>query len=142
MPFQTVKVHDRQAMVSIRASRDRPRLMDDHWYRRLGARIARLRARAGLTQEQLAEKAGIGASYVARIETGGRRPTLDVLGELAGALGVPVYRLLVDERGTKAAEEFVAFRGGRTLGAALTELDDPDVELLLKLAQRLRSPHR
>lgn len=113
--------------------------MDASWYRTLGGRIARMRTRSGLTQEQLAERAGIGASYVARIEVGQRRPTLDVLAELADALGVPLHRLLADERSVRAAEGHEAFgRTARQLTAVILELDDSDVEILLKVANRLK----
>ena len=113
--------------------------MDASWYRTLGARIARMRTRAGLTQEQLAERAGIGASYVARIEVGQRRPTLDVLAELADSLGVPLHRLLADERSVRAAEGQEAFgRSARALTSVILELDDADIEILLKVANRLK----
>ncbi len=98
-----------------------------------------MRTRAGLTQEQLAERAGIGASYVARIEVGQRRPTLDVLAELAESLGVPLHRLLADERSVRAAEGQEAFgKTARQLNGVILELDDPDVEILLKVANRLK----
>jgi transcriptional regulator with XRE-family HTH domain len=113
--------------------------MDVQWYRQLGSRIGRLRAKAGLTQEVLAERSGIGASYLARIEVGSRRPTLDVLGAIAAALDVPLHRLVADERAVRAAEGWEAWgRSGRALTALLLELDDTDAELLLKIATRMR----
>ncbi|MHB1134033.1 MAG: helix-turn-helix domain-containing protein [Chloroflexota bacterium] len=54
-------------------------------YRRalLGARLG-----AGLTQKRLAERAGMKQSVVARLEAGGRVPTLETMQRLAAALGV------------------------------------------------------
>jgi transcriptional regulator with XRE-family HTH domain len=115
--------------------------MEDGWYRLLGARIARLRKRADLTQEELAERAGIGASYVARIETGSRHCTLDVLGAIADALGLPLHRLVADDRAVKSAEGAEAWgRGGRALSAIVLELDDSDIDMLVRLATRMRGP--
>jgi transcriptional regulator with XRE-family HTH domain len=113
--------------------------MDTEWYQQLGARISRLRLRAEMTQEQLAEKAGVGASYIARIESGTRRPTLDVLGEIADGLGLPLHRLIADERAVRAAESQEAWgRSGRTLSGVVLDLNDADIDLLLKVAARLR----
>lgn len=55
-----------------------------------------LRERAGLSQETLAEEAGISSAYVSQIETGRRNPpTPDVLRRMAGPLGVPLTVLLM-----------------------------------------------
>ena len=76
---------------------------------------------------------------VARIEVGQRRPTLDVLAELADSLGVPVHRLLADERSVRAAEGQEAFgKSARQLNSVILELDDADIEILLKVANRLK----
>lgn len=111
--------------------------MDAKWYRQLGGRIARFRAHGGMSQEALAEKADIAPSYLARIETGARRPTLDVLGRLSDALGIQLHRLIVDERAGRAAEGQEAWgKHARQLALLLPELSDPDVELLLRVANR------
>ena len=60
----------------------------------MAAKIKALRERRGLTQEQLAEKAGIGRSYLARLETARQDPTLSTLEKLAKALGVKVSTLV------------------------------------------------
>lgn len=113
--------------------------MDARWYRQLGARINRFRAFATLTQEELAERADIAASYLARIEAGTRRPTLDVLGRLATALDIPLHRLIADERAVRAAEgQEVWGKPARTLSLVVHDLNDADVELLVRVANRLR----
>ncbi len=53
-----------------------------------------LRARRRLTQAALAERAGVHRVTIARLETGTRRPGLDVLEALATALGVKMADLL------------------------------------------------
>ena len=60
----------------------------------MAAKIKALRERRGLTQEQLAEKAGVGRSHLARLETGKQDPTLSTLEKIASALKVKVGRLL------------------------------------------------
>ena len=61
---------------------------------RMAMRVKRLREQRGLTQEQLAEKAGISRPYLARLETARQDPTLSTLEKLAKALRVKVGRLL------------------------------------------------
>ncbi|MBI3158757.1 MAG: helix-turn-helix transcriptional regulator [Chloroflexi bacterium] len=48
----------------------------------------------GLTQQQLADAAGISKPYLSQIETGKRTGTTEVLSALAGALGVGLEDLL------------------------------------------------
>ena len=92
-----------------------------------------------MTQERLAEKVGCGASYIARIETGTRRPTLDVVGAIADGLDMPLHRLIADERAVRAAESQEAWgKSGRTLSSVVLDLNDADIDLLLKVAARLR----
>ena len=57
-------------------------------------RLKKLRAERGMTQEALAEKAGISRSYIARLELGQQDPTLGTLEKLAKALKVAVANLL------------------------------------------------
>jgi transcriptional regulator with XRE-family HTH domain len=62
-----------------------------------GARVAELRRRAGLTQDQLAHRLDRSESWVSKIERGARPLTdLRVLGEVASALGVAVRDLVPD----------------------------------------------
>jgi transcriptional regulator with XRE-family HTH domain len=59
----------------------------------LGARIRALRGERELQQRQLAEKADLTPSMVSQIESGRLTPSLNTLGRLAGALGVPIAAL-------------------------------------------------
>jgi len=47
----------------------------------------------GLTQQQLANAAGVGKSYISQIEAGKKQPTVAVLQELARALAVDMEDL-------------------------------------------------
>lgn len=60
--------------------------MSEELYRSLGERVARLRARAGLTQEALGSRVGMRRASVASIEAGRQSVTLDQLYQLASAL--------------------------------------------------------
>lgn len=61
---------------------------------RFGKQLQRLRTNCGLTQEQLAVKAGLVRVYVTKLELGEHDPTLSTLVRLAKALRVPVTELL------------------------------------------------
>ena len=53
---------------------------------RFGENVAALRARRGLTQEQLAEKIGVSARYVQSLEAGEYFPSLPTLVKLKSVL--------------------------------------------------------
>jgi transcriptional regulator with XRE-family HTH domain len=113
-------------------------LSDPDFYVRLGRRIAEARKAGGLTQERLAEGASISPSYLAHIEAGGRRPTLDVLRLLADALGVEIERLLSEGQTYAGA-------GGRPsprMADAIDGLAPEDAALVSALANRLKAPQR
>jgi transcriptional regulator with XRE-family HTH domain len=55
---------------------------------RFGARIRVLRKRAGLSQEQLAERADISVDFLSLVERGVNAPSFDTMERLARVLGV------------------------------------------------------
>ena len=61
----------------------------------LASNIKNYRLKAGYTQEQLAEKVGIGSKHLSRIETARVGVSLDMLFNIADALGVDAYKLLM-----------------------------------------------
>jgi transcriptional regulator with XRE-family HTH domain len=61
---------------------------------RVAMRLKALREQKGLTQEQLAQRAGISRGYLARLETARQDPRLSILERLAEALKVSVAKLL------------------------------------------------
>jgi transcriptional regulator with XRE-family HTH domain len=60
----------------------------------LGPRLRALRKRRGVTLEQLADSTKISVSTLSRLESGQRRPTLDLLLPLARAHDVPLDELV------------------------------------------------
>ena len=64
---------------------------------RIGIRVRELREAARLSQERLAERAGVQTQTVSRVETGAVNPALGTLAQLAAGLDVALSDLL-DER--------------------------------------------
>jgi len=62
--------------------------------RTMAKRLQQLRALRGLSQRDLAQRAGISREYIARLETARQDPTLRTLEKLAKALRVRVSTLL------------------------------------------------
>jgi transcriptional regulator with XRE-family HTH domain len=60
----------------------------------LGIAVRELRAGAGASQGQLAERAGIHRLYLGGVERGERNPSLETLVRLARALDVSVSELI------------------------------------------------
>jgi transcriptional regulator with XRE-family HTH domain len=58
-----------------------------------GARVRRIRTDRGLSQEALAELAGLHRTYVGSVERGERNVSLDQIYRLAEGLRVPVREL-------------------------------------------------
>lgn len=75
----------------------------DEWRRSFGRRLRALREERGLTQEGLADRAGVDRKLVYRTELGQTSPRLDAVVGIADALGVTPSDLLrgcaVDNRG-------------------------------------------
>jgi len=65
---------------------------------RFGKRVRTLRERAGLSQEALAEKAGLHRTYLGGVERGERNLGLKNVFRVAEALGVPVAELFAEDR--------------------------------------------
>jgi len=65
-------------------------------YQGLGKRIRQQRTLARMTQEKLAEEAGISLSFLGHIERGTRKASLDTLVKICNALKVSPQLLLQD----------------------------------------------
>ena len=75
----------------------------------VGQRIRQYRQQAGLSQNGLAEKAELHATYIGQLERGEKNPSLESLEKVARALKLPIEALVKnitpDERVNRAAEE-------------------------------------
>ncbi len=66
--------------------------MKRSWWR--GVVLKKARKRRGMTQAALGTKVGVHQVTIARLETGARRPSMDLLQKLAKALKVRLSELL------------------------------------------------
>ncbi len=69
-----------------------------------GQRVREVRHAKGLTQEVLAEAAGLHPTFISNVERGYRTPTVPTLLRLAKGLAVPPS-VLIDELTTTAIED-------------------------------------
>lgn len=58
-----------------------------------GRRIQEIRKQRKLSQEQVAEKAGISSNYLSRIECGKENPTFDMIVKLSDALSTDIREM-------------------------------------------------
>lgn len=71
--------------------------------KRFGMAVRERRTNAGISQEKLAELAGLHPTYIGMLERGVRNPTLDVAASLAKALKVGLPKLIDDAQSHKVA---------------------------------------
>lgn len=96
----------------------------------VGQAIARQRIRSKLSQEQVAEKLGIGSEAVSRIERGVVMPNIERLIELATVFGCETADLLT-EGSTRQEDQ------ARRLQGLLSVLDSSDRTLVLEFVESL-----
>ena len=63
---------------------------------RFGERVRQLRADEGMTQEDLADRSGIGRVFISQIENGHKEACLGVMDALAGTFKITLSDLLKD----------------------------------------------
>ena len=82
----------------------------------VGPRLRSIRQRRGATLAELSETTGISVSTLSRLESGGRRPTLELLLPLARAHQVPLDELVgAPPPGDPRVQARPVIRNGRTL---------------------------
>jgi transcriptional regulator with XRE-family HTH domain len=69
---------------------------------KLGVNVRGRRVALGLSQEEVAFRAGMKRSYLSDLERGVRNPTVRALGRLATALEAEPWELLAPERDDRA----------------------------------------
>ncbi|QLF94885.1 helix-turn-helix transcriptional regulator [Pseudomonas sp. ABC1] len=96
----------------------------------VGRAIARQRVRCKLSQEQVAERLGIGSEAVSRIERGIVMPNIERLAELAEIFGCETAELLT-EASARAEDQ------ARHLHSLLAILDKDDRQLVMGVVESL-----
>jgi transcriptional regulator with XRE-family HTH domain len=71
----------------------------------LASQLIEARSRAGLTQAEVAERMGTSQSTVARLESGGAKPSLSTLKRFAQATGARVRIALEPKRRSKRSRD-------------------------------------
>lgn len=64
---------------------------------RFGIKVRSLREKQGISQSELATRAGLHMTYIGQVERGERNLTLDSITKIAHALNVPVWTLFYGE---------------------------------------------
>ncbi|MGH8059931.1 MAG: helix-turn-helix domain-containing protein [Candidatus Entotheonellia bacterium] len=98
--------------------------------RLVGVNIRAARKVKGLTQFQLAERSGLSADFVGKVERGTTSPSIESLKHIADALSVPLRDLFEGE-----GEAFPAKEALVHLNRLCRERKNEEVELILRIAQ-------
>ena len=69
--------------------------------KQLGKNIAIARKKAGITQEQLAERIDVQTLSISRIERGSVAPSLSTISKIAKILNIPITRLFINSQITQ-----------------------------------------
>lgn len=113
----------------------------------VGQKLKRLRERLGLSQKDLAEKAGVSSGLIGQIESGRTQSSVTTLTRLAEALGVsPCYFLMEEEEVldltrslSPEVAEALSSPQVRQFLARVGQLSEEDFQLVLAVAEALVS---
>jgi transcriptional regulator with XRE-family HTH domain len=104
--------------------------MQDGSFAQLGRSLKALRESAGLSQAELARKAGVGKSQLSKYENGKELPKLETLARLVEALGVEPLTLFYTAH---VLRHRTAVSPAALLLATSPELGDPALESFRRL---------
>jgi transcriptional regulator with XRE-family HTH domain len=96
----------------------------------LGIRIKQLRKQKGLSQDQVAEAAGIDPKSLSRIECNVFNPSLDTLQGLATALGVGMQEFFFNEADWSRLQKGYLFE-------AISNASDKEIALIINVVNKL-----
>lgn len=65
-------------------------------HKQIGANVRKFRKKIGMTQERLAEKAGLHSVYISQVERAERAITIETLQKITKALGVKLRDVVED----------------------------------------------
>ena len=102
-------------------------------YPLIAKRIKVARKRAGLTQEQLAEKIGISTNAVAKLENNLMTASLQTLVNIADVLGIDIDYLLCESYPTNRENNIDVFLNG-----LIDELSQQDKEFIIHVINGLK----
>jgi CheY-like chemotaxis protein len=96
----------------------------------LGMAIKTQRVSLGISQEELAYRAGLHRTYVSDLERGARNPSIESIEKLAGALEISISKLFESVRNESLSPKVVEI--------LLVEDDPKDVDLTLRAFKKAR----
>lgn len=105
-------------------------------YKSIGAQIRAVRLAKKLTQEQLAEAAGVGVTHISHIETGNSIPSLQVMIDIINALNCSADELLCME--IRQARPLL----DSWLSELVADCDDTEVKLITDMVVSLKASLR
>ncbi len=97
-------------------------------YTRLGRNLRAARLRAGLTQVEIAERAGLSTPFISFLESGSKKGSVDTYDRLARAIGIPVADLFREEG-----------RSSRPAAGPLDDLASTERRAVIQLLKSLRA---
>lgn len=102
--------------------------------KKVGRRVAQLRTQRGMTQDELAEAAGLTVEAISRIERAERAPRLGTLEKLAEGFGVSLSELFSFEE--VSPRQKPAYRPDvRRLADQLADQPRAKIQLIAKIAK-------
>lgn len=110
-------------------------------------RLKQMRQSAGLTQSELAEKLRVSTSTVSMYEVGSRKPSFEILEQLADFFNVDTDYLMgkasrsvyyLDPETVKLAQELKDNPGQRTLFDASKDLSPDDIKVVMTVINGLK----
>lgn len=105
-------------------------------YKDIGARIRAVRMERKMTQEQLAEAAGVGTSHISHIETGSGTPSFETIIQIINALDCSADELFCIE--VKNARPFL----NNWLCEIVADCDPTEIKLITDTVLSLKSSLR
>lgn len=105
-------------------------------YKDIGSRIRAIRSERKMTQEQLAEAAGVGVTHISHIETGNSIPSLQVMIDIINALECSADELLCIDI-VKARPLLNSW-----LGELVADCNDTEIKIITDTVVSLKSTMR
>ena len=106
-------------------------------YKLVGQRLRAVRKKRGMTQERLAELAGISPQHCSGIETGAAKVSLPALVNLANVLNVSMDELLLDSLPSVAKPELM-----KEVEAVFSDASPDETYLMLSQAKSIKEAVR
>lgn len=98
----------------------------------IGKRIHRLRRGMDMTQQSLAERIGVNASYIGPLEKGLKCPSIAVLQKLSEVLQQPIFSFFLDENGDDSVDS-----GAMRVAALLASHPPEERSFLLNMTEEI-----